>query len=487
MNTVFMLRRVRAFFIALDERLARFRFVIGAVLAAALCAGFALMSVYAGPLYNLNDIGGFDPRKVFIVLAAAVYLTLLLLTAALCRANIYRMVLREMIVTAGFVILLGGINQKTYYFTQNLQPLLSLMDGKGLAGMSGYTAHLSAPMATLLYLITRGPVYAMYMVKLACIAALAALCIMAAHAADQNALGLRAEALLALCLILPCGFMSAACTALPDVISVALLAASLMLALQEKSCPVMKWTAAALYGLALACGGLSLYALPVFIWLAINKRMTVGQLAVSLALAPAACLPAIACGVPAGEAFLSLVSMHVALPEYAAGSPGMMSLIPRALVEEMPAMFQLQRLAQIDSVTYAQPYYTQAHYELASLGFALCAPAVFGGVAALIGRKKMTVTARAFALVLCALLVCPGVTNGAWIAACVIALYAIMKERSLRLPACMVLFAVSGAAAYPMLGETLVPMVLAFALCLCALLMVLDVIPASLAAAQRDQ
>jgi len=36
---------------------------------------------------------------------------------------------------------------------------------------------------------------------------------------------------------------------------------------------------------------------------------------------------------------------------------------------------------------------------------------------------------------------------------------------------------VSGAAAYPMLGETLLPMVLAFVLNLCALLMTIDVIP----------
>ena len=488
MNTVFMLRRVRAFFLSLDERLSRVRFALGALLAVLLAGGFALMSVFAGPIYNLNDIGGFDNRKVFIVLAAGVYLALLLFTAALHRGNIYRMALRELIVTAGFIILLTGINQKTYYFTQNTQSLLLAMDSAGLAGMSGQTAHFSAPMATLLYLITRGPVYGMYVVKLACIASFMALCVMAAYAADRSGLGLRAEALLALCLILPSGFMSAACTALPDVIALALLAASLVLALHEKDCPVMKWTAAVFYGAALAMGGISLYALPVYIWLVRNKRMTRWQLAVSLALAPAACLPAIVCGAPAGEALASLVSAHFALPAYAAGSPGLMSMIPRALVEEMPAMFKLQRLAQIDAVTNAQPYYTQAHFEQAALGFALCAPAIYGGVFALIARNKnLTKTARVFSLVLCALMVCPGVTNGAWIAAGVLALYVIMKERTLRLPSCMTLFAISGAAAYPMVGETLLPIVLAFALCLCALLLMMGVIPEKLSKPERDQ
>jgi len=488
MKAVFMLRRVRAFFVSLNERLGRMRLVIGFALAALLAVGFALMSVYAGPLYNLNDIGGFDNRKAFIALAAGGYLALLMMTAALSRANVYRMALREMIVTAGFLILLTGINQKTHFFIQNTQPLLRAMNETGLAAMTGHTAHVTAPMATFLHLITRGPVYAMYMVKLACIVCFMALCVMAAYAADRGGLGLRAEALLALSLILPCGFMSAACTALADVLTVAVLAASLLLALDKKDCPVMKWTAAALYGLALCGGGVALYALPVYIWLVMKKRMTLRQLAVSLVIAPSACLPAIAGGVPAGEALFSLLAGHVALPEYAAGAPGLMSMIPRALVEEMPAMFQLKRLAQIDTVTNAQKFYTQAHFEQAALGFALLSPAVYGGVFALVCRREgMSGTARAFALTLAALIFCPGVTNGSWIAVGVIALYAIMKERTLRLPACMVLFAISGAAAYPMLGETLLPDIAAFLLCLCALLMTLDVIPTALSVPERDQ
>jgi len=44
----------------------------------------------------------------------------------------------------------------------------------------------------------------------------------------------------------------------------------------------------------------------------------------------------------------------------------------------------------------------------------------------------------------------------------------------------MVLFAASCSAVYPMTREVLLPMAAAFALCLCALLMTLDVIPTTL-------
>lgn len=478
MEMIYLLRRLRAAFVSLDERLARLRFWIGAAAAALLAAGFALLSVNHGPLQNLNDIGGFANRAVFIVLVCGAYFLLLLLTAAIHRGNIYRLLLREMIVTAGLIILLTGINQKTYFYTQNIQPLIRAMDGAGLCALAGWETNLSAPAAALLYLITRGPVYDMYMVKLVCIAAFMFLGLLAMHAADKKGLGLRAEALLALCLIVPAGFMSAACTALPDTVGIALMAASLFFALDQKECRVRKWAAAILYGLSLCVSGFALYALPVYAVLIYKKRMTTEQMACAGAIALAACLPAIACGVSVQEAFLSLLNANFALPEYAAGSPGMFSMIPRALVEETPEMFQLQRLAGIDAQTYAQPFYTQAHFEQAALGFAIAGIAVYGGLFAYVALKAdMTKTAKAFALALAALIVCPGVTNAAWIGVCMIALYAVFADKKLRLPACMVLFAVSGAAAYPMLEETLLAMILAFALNLCALLMALDVIP----------
>lgn len=452
--------------------------MIGLLTSALLAGGFAVMNVFMGPLYNLNDIGSFRVRVLFIALAAAVYGLLLLLAAASAGGKVLRMLLRQGIVTAGFVILLLGINQKTYFYNQNLLPLIRAMDREGLAAMAGWATNLSAPAVTLLYLITRGPVYEMYMVKLLCVGCFLLLALLALYMADRKNMGLRAEAMFSLFVILPVGFLSAGCTPLLDTLCLFLLALSLLLAFEKKDC---RWAAAVFYGLALSVSGLALYALPVFACLAWKKRMTAKQLAAAIAIPVLACLPAILAGVPAGEALLSLVRANFALPEYAAGAPGFMSLIPRARVEEMPIDMWMRHLPEVDALTNAQPYYTQAHFESAALGLAFAGAAVYGGVFAyLMKQNELSGMSRVFALVLAALIVCPGATNAAWIAAAGVGLFAAFMERRLCLPAGMVIFAASSTAVYPMVEMTYLPMAAAFALCLCALLMAMDILPTTL-------
>ena len=111
--------------------------MIGLFTSALLAGGFAVMNVFMGPLFNLNDIGSFRVRVLFIALAAAVDGLLLLLAAGSAGGKILRMLLRQGIVTAGFVILLLGINQKTYFYNQNLLPLIRAMDKDGLSAMAG--------------------------------------------------------------------------------------------------------------------------------------------------------------------------------------------------------------------------------------------------------------------------------------------------------------------------------------------------------------
>ena len=80
-------------------------------------------------------------------------------------------------------------------------------------------------------------------------------------------------------------------------------------------------------------------------------------------------------------------------------------------------------------------------------------------------------------LVLSALLACPNVTSGIWLAMDVLCLYAILAAPELRLPACMVLFATACSSCYPMTEEVMLPMVYAFVLCLTALCMLMGVMP----------
>ena len=55
-----------------DAALTRFRLPLGAALALLLAALTAAFNVESGPLRNLNDIGGWSNRLLFIAMTAAV-------------------------------------------------------------------------------------------------------------------------------------------------------------------------------------------------------------------------------------------------------------------------------------------------------------------------------------------------------------------------------------------------------------------------------
>ena len=472
-----MMNRLKDALGVLSRFTQKHRLLLSAVLAVLLSGLLALYNVSSGPLRNLNDIGGWDNRALFIAMSAAVHLSMLLLCAWLSHVSLARTALRQIIVTAGMVILLLAINQKTYAYVNVMQPVIRAMDEGGLAAGVAAASGMSAPMLLLMYAITRGPVYDMYLLKLFAIGCDLLLGLLAMRAADRNRLGLRAEVLLALCMILPQGFMNAACSALPEIAAVTLLAVSLTLAL---GCDRPKTLASGLcYGAACALSGAALYALPVYLWLVRRGGMKRRELLFGAGAALLLCVPAMACGMPALRALGSLFAANLGLSAYAAGTPGMVSLIPRAAVEEMPQYAPLLRhLTALDMETHAQQFYTQAHFEIIMRGVALAGLALYLGVCALVWRAKdKTPLHRAMLLVLGALIVCPNVTSAAWLLLDVLCLYAILAEPGLRLPACLVLFATMTSSSYPMTEEVMLPMVYAFILCLAALCMLLGVIP----------
>ena len=120
-------------------------------------------------------------------------------------------------------------------------------------------------------------------------------------------------------------------------------------------------------------------------------------------------------------------------------------------------------------MTNFSPYYTQEHFDVLMRGLALMGVAVYALVWMLLLRRPIGMVAQAFGMLLCALLAAPGATAGAWLAAAVMALFVIFMVPEYRVSACLVLFATAGAAAYPMTGEVLLPMIIAMALCLLAL------------------
>lgn len=482
-----MMQRMKAGLTALNRFADRHRVVLGVVLAALLSILLALHNVSAGPLRNLNDIGGWSNRALFIAMCAAVQAAVLVLCTLLCTRGFAWLALRQLLLTAGLYILLLAINQKSYMYVQVLQPLIRAMDAGGLAAGAAMEPNLSAPMLLLVYLMTRGPVYDLYLLKLFAIACYLVLALLAVYLADRKGLGLRADVLLALLMILPQGFMNAAFTALPELAAVMLLGISLTLGFAAQR---PKPLAAALtYGAACALSGAALYALPAYIWLARRGRMKGGQLLAGVGLTLALCLPAMLCGMPVLRALGSLLLANLHPAAYASGAPGLMNLVPRALVEEMPQYAPVLRHFEVlDTVTNAQPYYTQAHFEQMSAGFIWVGPALYMGVCAWVWRAaNRTPLHRVMTLVLGALLACPNVTSAAWLALDVLCLYAILAAPELRLPACMVLFATACSSCYPMIEEVMLPMVYAFVLCLLALCMLMGVIPMEKKAMGREE
>lgn len=480
-----LLRRARYALAGLDARLSSRRVLLGALLSVLMAAVFAALSVGHGPLSNLNDIGSFRLRAAFIALAAAVYMLALLSLTLVHRGGFFRLLLRMAIVTAGMMILLTGINQKTHAFVKELLPLLRALEADGLQALAQAGTHLSAPAATVLYLISFSPVYEMYILKLIAIGCYLVLSLLMLAWAQERGLGWREDVLLALSMILPQAFMNAACTTQTDLWCLAPLALSLFAVRRRGGCPRARMASAILFGFAAAMSSLALWTLPLFIRREGRQGFALREWLAAALVPLALCVPAVVSGVSAGDALLSLLGGSFSLPVYASGAPHALSFLPRAAVEEMPEYFMLSQVPHIDTVTNAQPYYTQAHFEQAALGLTAMLQAAYAALCVWLSRREMDGDAKALALVLGALLVCPGAGSSAWLAADLLCLMLILAAPRLRLPACLVLFATAGAAAYPMLGETLLDMMPAFVLILTALLMALGIVPVSLSSEEN--
>lgn len=471
-----MIKAISGLLSAVHRFLTKHRVLLGTLTALAFAALLAVYNVSSGPLHNLNDIGGWTNRAMFIAMTAAVHAIVLIACAALSRCSFARVMLRQIILTAGFYIMLLAINHKTYAYVQVMLPAVRAMQSGGFAAGMAMETGLSAFALAVLRLLSATPVYPMYMMKLLAIAAMLAICLMMMRAAERNGLGIRTEALLALCVILPQGFMNAAATALIDVTAIAMLMGALTLYFSSDT--PKRLAAAVLYGIACALSGVCLYALPVFVLAAYKDKSMKKTLPVFAFVWIASILPAVIGGAPVFSALLSLVHANFAAPAYASGSAGVYNLIPRALVTEIPQYASaLRHLPALDLATNDQMYYTQAHFVVVTRGVMLAGLAAYTGALALVRRSGKPMIERALVLVLTALIVCPGATSGAWLLCDVLCLYAILARPSLRLPACLVLLATMCSSSYPMTEEVMLPMVYAFALVFIALLMLLGIVP----------
>ena len=355
------------------------------------------------------------------------------------------------------------------------------MDAGGLGAAAVNKSGCSAALLTLIFALTRGPVYDMYPVKLFSIFCFEALCLLTVKEAERKGMnGARADALLLLTLILPQGFLSAACAAQMEVAAVLLLA--LALTTERKD-----WRSAVCMGAACALSGVCLLFLP---W-AIVRRERAGRepfgmnahkkarlyalIAVGVMLLCQ--MPAALAGMGPAEALGSPFAALLGAPVYASGSPNLTALFPRSAMEEMPEFFLLRRVPQLDPEMLASPFYTQEHFLALMRGLALAGLAVYAGGSAWAGKKTEGLRLW-LAVAVLALWSAPGSTMALWLSVDCLCLLAALSEPELRLPACILLFATAAGCCYPVTEEILVRPALTSGLVLLAEMSLLGLIPA---------
>ncbi len=417
------------------------------VLALVCAGGFFAWNIRLGPLSNLNDIGGWDRRLLFMTAASAVLFALLLLPFALSRSRgVLRVLLRQGILMAGMVIYLLAINQKTYAYTTQIQPLLRKLQAGGLGALPA-DSPVSAPMALLLMGVTRFPSYDMYSVKLVSVfCVLAAACI-AGHLADEERMGLRAEATLVLCVILPQAFLSSACAAQLD--SVALLFAALALLSWRSG---RRTPAAVLLGVAAT---LNLVFAAGFVLMVLEGGRR--ELLPGLCPAAAGVLLCTLAGLSPLRAAGSLLAPLLSPPFAKGGMPTLASIIPYARPSEMPSWFLIHALPHAQLEVEETLVYTPEHVVLLQRGMAV---AGLGVLAALLPRmlERLRGNERLLGVLLLSLMCVPGTSAACWLSVCFVAVLIVQKGPSrLRIPAAAVLLGIAGGAAYPVTGETMVP------------------------------
>ncbi len=458
------------------EKLDRYALLMGLAAAVLLTALLVLVNTSMGPMANLNDIQSWSNRLLLIGYTAVVHFSLLLFLCLGKHRAWEHLLARQLLVTFSLYILLHAMNQKTFAYNTQIQPIVRAMDTGGLRAIPQFYSSLSVPALSLYYLLTRGPIYDMYLAKLFCIGSFELLCMtflcIAEEKDEAGRYNWRPEAVFALCLILPQGFLSSACAAQIEVAGVMLGMLGYLLLEQGK-----RNSAVLLYGAgASICTGLWLL-LPLCLlrrekWKLTWKDMLKAVLAAMLLVLPG-------CVAGAGiSGFTSLLAVFTRIPQPAAGVPNLVSFFPRASILEMPEYAFLRPLPELDLVTRAAETYTQTHFEILMRGLALANVAVYlGGIRLTFSRKGNSWKCTCLCTMLTAFLCGSSLTVGAWLAVCCLCILCMVYEPGMRLPCGMILFATAGGAAYPVTSEIMIKPVYISVLCLAALGMLLDLWP----------
>ena len=426
------------------------------VIAALLLTTFTLAwNLTGGPLYNLNDMHTWLNRMIFTGMATFMHFSLLMFLVLDSHRDIGHLLVRELLVTVSMLILFLAMNQKTFAYNYQVQPIVRAMDTRALSAIPDYKSGYSVPALTLYYLLTRGPIYDMYLAKLFCIGCYERLCISAAHIARElpelaNRSKWLPECSMALALILPQGFLSAACAAQIEVAGVLL--AVLAYILLERGNKI----GLVLFGVGASVCTVLWLVIPITALYYKKWNLRAVDILPPLVAAIACCIPGAIAG-SGWKAFLSLFACLNELPIAGSGVPCLVSFFPRAVPEEIPEYAYLRALPELDLVTFAAENYKASHYAILMHGMAFACLAVYIGMTAYVlrERKNERIT-TVLLLVLTAFICVPCLTMGAWQLITVLCVFVVVYVPELRIPCAVILFITAGGCAYPVTGEVMI-------------------------------
>lgn len=478
---------LRKYLFEVYERMQTHCRAIGIILAVLLTAAVFVYNLFGGPLHNLNDIHNWSNRLLFTGYSAVVHFSLLMFLILDRDCDAGQLIIRELLVSVSLIIMFLAMNQKTFAYNSQVQPIVRAMDTKALAAIPDFSTSYSVPALTLYYLITRGPIYDMYLAKLFCIACYELLCISVAYLSricmnaavmvskeelhvQRAGKGWKTDCALALSFILPQGFLSSACAAQIEVAGVLFGVLAVILLEQGKK------TGLVLFGVgASICTALWLL-IPLYVFRRDKWNLSIRDAFLPVLSAIILCIPGAAAS-SGVKAFGSLLSSMTALPVARSGVPNMVSFFPRAVLEEMPESAFLRAVPELDLITWAADNYKMSHFTILMHGLSLACMAVYLGIYVYILNRKLPELCKCLILTGTAFMCAPGLTMGAWQLVTVACMFCIIFEPSLRLPCAIIMFATAAGCAYPVTGDIMIKPVHISILCIVALGMLMDLWP----------
>lgn len=434
---------------------------------AGLAAAFFLMNVNAGPLSQMDEIGGWGLRRLYLVLASGM-LFVALASTAFFRSTWGTYALRMMFLVLGAVMRFYAMDSYSPYFVENLSPVIKALSGGLAQGAAQGNAYTPLTL-TLLYVLQKLPIFPMYLVKLLSIGGDLLLAQICCRGMEKYKGEIAGSVMLFFVLFCPSLFLGGAYGGTPDSLPLVCAALALYFAWEKKGL---------LAGIAFGAG-YALYPAMLMILPALGlvagkdagRRMALAAPVSGVVLS----IPALLLGMPFSKA-LAALTLRGRNPGYLfKNNASFYNFFAQPRMEDIPEYHLLRHIEGIEAGEMTELYTGATIPMLRTVGFIVFA-VVFCALCITLYRKRTQLQAHAVTVLalfaLTGALLLPGGDAGGFLLAdgCIL-LYAMNRRGGWRVAflslgaSCIAMIAfVTGAATLPLWGAMLMQFVVVFAL-----------------------